>query len=263
VIRRILTVCALGVTAAVVACVDMSAPSGPASISVLQLPALFVVRGDVMRDSLGNPAAPQVIAYDADGNPVGAADAQFFVTDSNAAARFDNGVLAGRRLGIAHVLGQIGGLQTASVPVNVTVAPTKFAAQRPADTLRASFGLDSALSLGSVVLGTTVRGAGDTAVAGVFVSYRLARTLASAKAAQPAVFLTDDAGNLSTLDTTDVGGNASRKLVVVSHFLADSALIAGQRIDSVVVEAHTMYRGSELGGPIRFAVPVKVGFPAP
>ena len=41
-----------------VACVDMSAPKGPASISVLQLPAPFVVRGAVMGDSLGNPAAP-------------------------------------------------------------------------------------------------------------------------------------------------------------------------------------------------------------
>jgi hypothetical protein len=261
--RRRLTVAAVCTAIAVTACVDMSAPKGPASISVLQLPALFVVRGDVMRDSLGNPAPPQLIAYDPDGNATGAADAQFFVTDSNAVARFDNGVLAGRALGVVHVVGQIGSLQTTAVPVNVTVQPTSFTAPRAPDTLRAPVGTDSATSTGSAALGTIVRGAGDTAVAGVFVRYRLVRALDST-GTSPAVFLADDAGNRSTIDTTDLGGNASRRVVVVSRHLADSALVTGQTVDSVVVEAHTMYRGSELpGGPIRFVVPVKVTFALP
>lgn len=261
--RRWLTVGAWCAATAAAACVDMSAPKGPASISVLKLPAQFVVRGDVMRDSLGNPAPPQLIAYDPDGNATIATDAEFFITDSNAVARFDNGVLSGRALGVVHVVGQIGSLQTTAVPVYVTVEPTTFAAARAPDTLRAPVGTDSALSVGSVQLGTMVRGAGDSAVAGVFVHYRLLRALDST-GASPAVFLADDAGNRSTVDTTDVGGSASRRVVVVSRFLADTALVTGQKVDSVVIEAHTMYRGSEIGGQsVRFVVPVKVTFALP
>jgi hypothetical protein len=48
-------------------------------------------------------------------------------------------------------------------------------------------------------------------------------------------------------------------LVVNSFFLADSALAAGTKIDSAVVNATAFYRGALVAGsPVRFVVPIRV-----
>jgi hypothetical protein len=80
-----------------VACLDLSAPIGPASISPIQLPAKFVVRGDTMRDSAGTPAPPVVNQFNAKGQLIGGDAPQFFILDSAPAAHFDptTGVLVG------------------------------------------------------------------------------------------------------------------------------------------------------------------------
>src|SRR5581483_5172741 len=104
------TVAAIVLAACIVAvaCVDMSAPKGPASISVLQFPSLYVVKGDTMRDTNGVAMAPSVISYDAAGNVLSDATAQFFITDSLPAAHFANGKLFGDTIGTVHIIGQVG-----------------------------------------------------------------------------------------------------------------------------------------------------------
>jgi len=122
------TILVLSLAVAAVACIDLSAPKGPASISLIKLPAAFVVRGDVMRDSAGTPAPPVINQFDANGRLIGGAAPQFFILDSAPAAHFDpsNSVLVGDKLGIVNFIGQVGSLQTPSIQVPVTVLPVKI-----------------------------------------------------------------------------------------------------------------------------------------
>jgi hypothetical protein len=242
-----------------VACVDLSAPTGPASISPVLLPSTFVVRGDTMRDSLGKLAAPMVMAFNQKGDSTIAAAAAFFITDSIVPAHFDkNGLIVGDTFGIAHVVGQIGKLQTSVYALPVTVAPTTITnVPPPDDTLHLFVGSDSATTIGKIALSVRVTGGhgADTTVQGVWIRF----TIDSAPQGRAgAFFLLDDQNNLSTLDTTDASGVAGRTLVGVSAFLADSSLRVGKTTDSVVVKATTRYKGKQLLA--RIVVPVKVSF---
>lgn len=250
------------------ACVDLSAPKGsPSSISQVQLPALFVVRGDLLRDSLGNPATPEVIAYDGAGNVVTGYTPSFFVSDSNPVISINASgqIAAGNRFGTARLLGQIGSVQTAPTTVYVTVAPTTL--RRPTttpDTLKLVFSQDSASSIAFYDLAVAVRGgvpSPDTAVGGAFVSYAIVSAPLASRNGSPVAFIGDQSNNRSLLDTTDASGTASRRLVVNGYLLTDNALASGQKIDSVIVEARMKYRGANVAGsPLRFVVKLKGGF---
>ncbi|HEX3867082.1 MAG TPA: hypothetical protein VHV78_10025, partial [Gemmatimonadaceae bacterium] len=234
-INRFGTALVLAAVAVGVACVDMSAPKGPASISSLQLPSPSVVLGDMMRDSTGAPAPISLIAYDAKNNPI-TVSAQFFILDSAAAAHItSSNIIVGDKFGVVHVVGQIGLLQTPIVTVPVTVAPTNIAAASTViDTLEVPITGDSATSIGITTVSVTMHGANDSTAQGFLVKFAIVKAPATKTgASSPAIYLTDDAGNLSTVDTTDVSG-ASRRLNVNSTLLADDSLAAGQKTDSVV-----------------------------
>jgi len=240
-----------------VACLDLSAPIGPASISTIQLPAAFVVRGDTMRDSAGTPAPPVVNQFNVKGQLIGGDAPQFFILDSAPAAHFDptTGVLVGDHLGTVNFIGQIRGLQTPTISVAVTVQPTVIDQGTGAkDTIKAPLTQDTTVAPGSSPLPILVRGAGDTAVQGVVVHYVITRTLASNNA-KPAVYITSGPGGpLTTTDTTILGGSATKDLLNVrASFLADVAVATGQKVDSVVVQATASYKGTPLAGsPVTF-----------
>ena len=265
-IFRIATTVALVGAVIGMACVDMSAPNGPSSISVLQLPSPSVVIGDVMRDSLGAPAKLGVIAYDANGAPITDIAPQFFITDSVPVAHFDAaGMLVGDKAGTVHIIGQVSSLQTPPVTLAVTPAPTKIAAASTTrDTIRAPLAADT-LQRGKVGAAVLVTGAANAGSQGFIVRYTLQYApakLDTSKAA--AVFLADDAGKPSTADTTDGSGRASRDVVVIGRLLADQALKAGQKTDSAVVLAQTSYKGALVSGsPVRLVFPIKVTIPTP
>jgi hypothetical protein len=248
--------------AAGVACIDMSAPKGPASISALQLPSPSVVVGDTMRDSNGVAAPLKVVAFDANGNRIGEVAADFFITDSGHIAHIGGSTLVGDQLGTVHVIGQIGALQTPAAAIPVTVAPTKIAPLNASlDTLTVPITGDSATSMAGAVLSVTLHGANDSTAQGFIVKYAIVYApLTKAAVTTPAVYLADDLGNIASVDTSDASG-ASRKLVINSLFLADDALTAGTgtKIDSAVVNASAYYRGVLVpDSPVRFVVPFKV-----
>jgi hypothetical protein len=241
-----------------VACLDLSAPIGPASISTIQLPAKFVVRGDTMRDSAGTPAPPVINQFNVKGQLIGGDGPQFFILDSApAAAHFDatTGVLVGDHLGTVNFIGQIRGLQTPTVSVAVTVQPTVIDQGVGAlDTIKTPLTQDTTVAPGSSTMPILVRGLGDTTVQGVVVHYAITRTLASNNA-QPAVYITRGRGGpLTNTDTTDAGGGANNDLLNVrASFLADVAIATGQKVDSVIVEATASYKGTPLAGsPVKF-----------
>jgi hypothetical protein len=251
--RRCTILFASFVAALGAACIDMSAPSGgPASISLLQLPAGFVVAGDVMRDSAGNPAGLSVIAYDGSGTPITDFTPQFFVTDSVAAAHIEGGnQLVGDSLGIVHVVGQVGSLQTGVMAIPVTVAPTTLVA-KSVDTLVAPLSGDTAVH-GTEPIPFTVSGMSATTVQGVIVHFSLLDTLPSTDDARPSAYLVDDQANVSGIDTTDTGGAGSRTLVVVAARIPQGTPMP----TTIRVQATATYRGMQLAGsPAITTVPV-------
>jgi hypothetical protein len=268
VIRRIVTsLFAVGALVGM-ACIDMSAPKGAASISALLLPSPSVVVGDTMRDSLGIVAPLRVIAYDANDAPIADLPSLFFITDSAAAAHLDKGnVVVGDKLGAIHLIGQVSGVQTTPVTVPITVAPTTLALTAKVDTLTVPFtkaGDTTSASTGSTKIAVTLKGKGDTASLGFVVKYELKSAPATiAGSTLAAVSILDDLGKLARADTTDATG-ASRTLLVRSSLLADVALQGGQKTDSVVVLVSTTYKGAQVGGsPIRVVIPLKVKFALP
>ena len=250
-----------------VACLDLSAPKGPASISPIQLPANFVVRGDTMRNEAGTPAPPVINQFDIQGQLVGGTTPQFFILDSVPAAHFDptTGVLVGDHLGTVTILGQVGGvpgiapLQTPTVTVPVTVLPIRIdQGTGAADTIKAPLTQDTILALpigqGASKMPILVKGAGDTTVQGVVVHYQITRTLASSNPARQAVYITGTNGKLTNTDTTNSSGQATNNQInVKASLLADVAIATGQKVDSVVVQATASYKGVPLlGSPVTF-----------
>jgi hypothetical protein len=260
-LRRRIVAGLMACAAVAVACVDMSAPKGAASISLVLLPSPFVVRGDTMRDSAGAVAPVKVNAYDANGVTIPGIPSELFVLDTFPRAHFTvSHLLIGDVLGNVTVVGQSSGVQTLTVNVPVTVRPTTLLLGVKPDTLRAPLGPDSASSIGHSTLSTIVKGAGDTTVQGVIVHYRIARSLASSSSTTPAVYISDATGKPMNADTTDAQGNANhRQVTVLTRLLTDQVLISGQKPDSVVVEATASYKGAPLvGSPLTIVVPIKV-----
>jgi hypothetical protein len=70
-----------------------------------------------------------------------------------------------------------------------------------------------------------------------------------------AVYLVDDQGRASTLDTTDDSGAAGRRVRVRALQFP-----VGAAVESVVVRATVTYRGQPLkGSPVRITAPVRRG----
>jgi hypothetical protein len=266
--HRHATILIIAFAALGVACLDLSAPKGPASISPIQLPANFVVRGDTMRNEAGTPAPPVINQFDIQGQLIGGTSPQFFILDSVPAAHFDptTGVLVGDHLGTVTILGQVGGvpgiapLQTPTVIVPVTVLPTNIDQGTGAlDTIKAPLTQDTTLALtigqGASSMPVIVRGVGDTGVQGVVVHYQITRTLASNNAARQAVYITGPGGKLTNTDTTTapLGAASKNQINVKASLLADVAIATGQKVDSVIVQATASYRGVQLlGSPVTF-----------
>jgi hypothetical protein len=245
-----------------IACVDMSAPSGPASISSLQLPSPSVIVGDVMRDSNGVAAPLRVIAYDAAGTPMTGVTVNYFITDTIRAARLGNdNVLTGDKIGVVRIVGQVGSLQTPVATIPVTHMPARLstvASSGKTDTLRPAFAGDSATSAAAASAAFNVRSVADSGSQGIIVRFTLVRAPTSLDPKRPAAFLADDSNNPSVVDTTDQSGQASRRVVVIAAFLGDKDVLAGKP-DSAIVEARAFYKGVALtGSPARLVIPVKL-----
>ena len=243
------------------ACVDMSAPKGPLSISEIRLPSPSVIIGDTMRDSNGKAMPVRVIAFDVNNLPIPGEPSEIFVTDSvnTAAAHLTASFLIGDRFGTVHLLGQINGLQTPGVMVPVTYRPDTLRAGRVDSVFEAILG-DSTPRPVPV----TVTSDKDSASQGIRVEYAITRAPNSRDSANPAVYFGSNGNKQmpSTLDTTGPGGSTDMGLIVVSGLLQDTALINGNRTDTIEVVVTASYAGSPLAGsPVTYKIPVRVVLP--
>jgi len=264
VIHRVLIPVLVVAVALGLACVDMSAPKGPASISNLRLPSPSLVVGDTMRDSTGTPAPLTITAFDANGNPAVAPGARFFITDTTKAATLAlSNLLIGNRLGASIIIGQLGTLQTSPVTLPVTNRPAKLVKVSLDSLLVVPFPSAADTTLNGVsVVSLNVLSAQDSASQGIIVRYTLARTLSPKNASRAAVVIADGGGKPGSVDTSTATGSSSRHIVVFSALLGDAALLGGTKIDTIIVEARASYAKAELSNsPIRFIIPVKVSPP--
>lgn len=250
-------------SAAVVAmaCVEIASPTDkPASISLVQVPEFFVVLKDSMRDTLGNVTPATLIAFNGANDTITNFTPDFFATDSVKFVIFNTaGVMFGNTLGTAHILGQIGNLQTPPTPIYVTVAPESLVSTVSKDTLQLVVHSDSASSLSSLDLSAVLRGASPAGggpgspVGGGIVFYSL-QSFVPSKPGSPAAFLTDGAGNLTSVDTGTESGQVSRTLVFNGRQVSDDSLLAQQKVDSVVVTAHITYKGKVISVPFTIRI---------
>jgi hypothetical protein len=261
VILRYVTSLLLAGTVVAIACVDMSAPSGPASISEVLLPSPTVIVNDTMRNLFtGKVDSIRVTAFDIHNVPIPAVT-QFFIPDSQPLAHLDsaNLLIAGSRVGTLNLLGQVNrsSLQTPQVRIPVTFKPTTVTAS-PVKPDTVPFSGDST-KRGTTAITVTVTGGVDSASQGILVRYLVDSAPPSADPKFPAVYFVDDqTGKPSAVDTTNPSGVATRALSVSAVQFAQGALVPG-RTDTVVVSVLVSYAGALVGGaPIKFYVPISL-----
>jgi hypothetical protein len=249
-----------------VACLDISSPlGGISSISSIIAPSPSVILGDVSRDTLGNEDSLRVYAFDAKGDTVRDAQVTFVVIDTLSGLTIDeHGVAHGGKLSPgARVVARVSpagstsqSLQTTPFVLPVTIAPNTVKLTST-DTLFITATDSVAFSKGvSVkVLGVD----GTTPVNSYLVRY----TIDSAPAAKPgatSAFLAGDDNKAAVAnDTSSASGDASRKVALRRSALADDAVWATAKPDSVIVRVRVQYKGADVSGsPIRVVIPLRL-----
>ena len=244
----------------IAACLDLGGPKeGVISISSLHLPSPSVVVGDLMRDSLGNPAPLSITAFGPNGEVLSGEPITFITLDST--VRIDaDGTLHGITLDSvgARVLAGAGQLQTPPQRVIVTVAPTT--ATKATTTTPIQFVVEtpdtSNSSNWSPGLVVTVTGAGGKFAQGYIVTYSVIESPDAQVPGTPTAYIGNDAARAMPRDTTDLKGEASRRVILRQSAIANDVR-AGTRSDTVIVRASVKYLGADVpGSPFDFIVPV-------
>ena len=245
-----------------VACLDISSPAGNIlAISSVLLPSPSVVVGDDLRDTTGDVAKLQVVAFGAHGDTIRDAVVRFFAIDDKQSlhvdsitgvAWADDSLSAGAKV-VARVTPANGSGILQTTQVALPVVPKPDSATRGNDTTflfsvlsNGTAVTDSfAVSLLSPPLSVTVHGENNTVVPSYLVSYEIVDRPES-NGSGPTVVLFDRSGNDSTVAITDVSGVASRQLRVRPSALKDTRLITGAATDTVVVQVRVRYHGNDL-----------------
>jgi len=236
-------------------------PGGVAYISPVILASPAVALGDTLRDSLGVVTPLKLFAIDAEGDTIPSVTPLFVVTTvpGPSVHLTPTNLAIGDSVRSAQIVGQVGTrLQTPVALLEVVRQPDSIAAS---SATNARFPAPSAGTVTSVVpleVSVTSPPTATTARAGVrsiIVRYAVTRIFpASASIPDTTLVLIDDSGRfrlptgLTSVDTTDVAGSASRQI---------RAIPLG--FDSVEVSATANnLRGVPLrGSPIRFVVTTK------
>jgi hypothetical protein len=258
-IRQLRRALYVGAAMLVASCIDLGGPSQEVvSISSLKLPYPSVVVGDVLRDTLGNPAPLTITAFGSTGEELTGQTISFIAVDPSVSVDADGTVrgLVRDTLG-GRVVAGTGGLQAPAQRVIVTIAPTTVTSGTTSPSIQFdSAATDTTTSTNwSTALALTVTGASNAAAQGYVVSYSLIRSPAPETPGAVTAYIGDDAKH-SSADTTDTKGAASRK-AVIRQTAVSKALRAGTMIDTIVVRARVKYLGVDVAGsPVDYVIPV-------
>ena len=270
VIRGTVLLCVFGTVAS---CAEIGTnPDEPAAIELTALPSPSVVIGDTLRNESGLVAPVRATVLNVRGAVIADASIRYLYADlrRDTALVVDSltGVIRALRAstGDARVVARVGGsLQVLRVLV-ITTRPDSL--ERNAQplplfsTTLPDTGRVRAAANTSPVFTATVRHAdaitGGSGVNAWLVRYELLKPANPGNDTTAAVFLVDDTGRASVLDTTDANGSAGRKVRI------RATAFPSIPTDSVIVRATATYRGKTLAGaPVRFALPVARGAPTP
>lgn len=257
---------------AVAACYSLDAPpGGVASISLAMNPSPSVVVGDSSRDSTGAVAGVRVTAFDANGDTITTPPPTFVVLDRGLSINSTTGVMFGDSVTPtgARVIASVGPLQTLPDTVPVTVAPERAHPTQSLTRLEFDSVLkvsDTAATSNQVTLTLTLAGtppstskATDTMAVGFIVDWSIAKMPPGLKGGQPiATALLVDGGKVSTRDTTDKAGVATRTVQVRPTFFSDPALqLNGTESDTIRVNALVHRKPAKLlDTTVTFVIPL-------
>jgi hypothetical protein len=218
---------------ALVGCLEISRPpTGLSSISPIQLAWPAVVRGDALRDSLGNTAPLVVEAFGASGEPVTDAQTVFIVLDRGLRVT-PAGVVMGdsARTAPVRVVAQVsrGGdvLQTPEIGIDVVPLPDSVAPAQAETTFTAKpipIAAPEPIPSDTLTVKVIHRGTGGTdttaAVKSWIVRYDIVEQPDSGVEGENTAVFDGVADTLRTIaDTTDGTGTAARRISLRRVFL--------------------------------------------
>lgn len=212
---------------ALAACIDLTVDPGDVGsldFGAFPYPALYA--GDTLRDANGVATRLRASVYRADGSLDSSRRVSFLAFDTVVRIDSTGPWLVARSPAFtseaasfeARLVATIGGLQSQRRSIQVVPRPDTVFARSPALRDTIFYSRPAAATDTSMALAIGLRaGSGATALGVPFqvVRYRLfdaANQQVVATDTTLAFFLVDDAGRVTTTDTTDAGGNASRRL---------------------------------------------------
>jgi hypothetical protein len=220
--RRTWLAGALGLVALVAACIDITVDGNDVgSIEFVPYAYPSVNAGDTLRDAAGALAPLQARVFRNDGSVDDDAAVTFIALDST--VTISGAWLIGRPLGTAgsataRIVASISGLQSSPRQVTIVPVPDSIARDGTATNIDVRYSFPPATTDTMPTLGVRVTRRNGTTVLGVpgyVVTFQVVKGTQAVVATDTtgSYFLTDDAGRVSTVDTTDASGLASRRLI--------------------------------------------------
>jgi hypothetical protein len=254
--RRHRLLAAVSVAGAVLACAEIgTAPEQPAAIEMVPFPSPSIVVGDTLRSIDGVVAPVRAIVRNTAGDAIENAPVRYLYADFNrdtGAVFVDSltGIVVARRAitGDARIAARVGPVLQVIRNLIVTVRPDTLeagASPPPLSVTLPDTGRSGAQANSSQAVQATLRNLAGTSpvpVNGWVVRFGLRRPLNAANDTSAAVFLVDDQGRASTIDTTDNSGTAGRRVRVRAASFPTTA------VDTVEVQLSASYRGRLVPG---------------
>ena len=244
-----------GAVLALAGCVDLSTdPNEIVAIEFSPLPYPAVVLGDSLRDSLGVAKALTGQLFDGSGGLVSKTPLTFFTLDTIVDVSTSGIIVARQTTGTARLLASGGGLQSVTRALETVLRPDSFSVVASPDTLKLVVPDDAIANVSAEIrLQVQSKSGAGGAVKSWVVGFRLRyKAVDIAPTDTSLLYLVNESGRPSVVDTTDANGVVARKI----RF----KVIPGQVpvLDSIIVTAETKYRGALVpGAPVRLVVRVK------
>ncbi len=266
--QRLLVVTVLGATGVGTACAEIGiGPNEAAAIELDPFPSPSVVVGDTLRTIDGVVSPVRARVFNVRGELIGDAAPRYLYADYNidSALAIDSatGIVVAKTLvaGDKRIAARIGGTLQVLRGIRIVPRPDSVSGTSLTEILGTTVpdtGRQGQENNSTKALSVTVRNRDGNAVSPVRswpVRFQLVSPANPTNDTMAAVYLVDDQGRASTLDTTDDSGAAGRRVRVRALQFP-----VGAAVESVVVRATVTYRGQPLkGSPVRITAPVRRG----
>ena len=266
--QRLLVVTVLGATGVGTACAEIGiGPNEAAAIELDPFPSPSVVVGDTLRTIDGVVSPVRARVFNVRGELIGDAAPRYLYADYNidSALAIDSatGIVVAKTLvaGDKRIAARIGGTLQVLRGIRIGTRPDSVSGTSLTESLGTTVpdtGRQGQENNSTKALSVTVRNRDGNAVSPVRswpVRFQLVSPANPTNDTMAAVYLVDDQGRASTLDTTDDSGAAGRRVRVRALQFP-----VGAAVESVVVRATVTYRGQPLkGSPVRITAPVRRG----